>query len=425
MALSSLDDSVPGRRVVVTGMGVVSPNGCDLDSFWRAVRDGVSAGGPITRFPTEGLPHRIAAEIKGFEPTRFMDAKKAKRFEKCLQYEIAAAKMAVTDSGIHITQMDQDRVGMVDATSASGMESTLKAHIAYLNRGYRSMSPFTFLNAYCGGGSGEVALELGIKGHAVTYCSGSASGNDAMGYALSMIRGDEADVMIAGGCEAPLVEGFWGGFCVTRVMTTRNDDPMHAMRPFDTTRDGFLMGEGAAFMVLEELAHALGRGARIRAEVLGHGRSCEAYHSVLPHPDGVGLSRAMEKALRAGRLHPSEVDYINAHGTATETNDLAETRAIKRLFGAHATRLAVSSTKPVTGHLLGAAGALESVICVLALEQSVIPPTINLSSPADGCDLDYVPQRARPFPLRAVMNVNSGFGGKNSCLLLGCYRPGQ
>jgi 3-oxoacyl-[acyl-carrier-protein] synthase II len=406
------------RRVVITGMGVIAPNGCDLASFWNSLVNGVSAGVKVSRFDTSNVPNKIAAEIQDWDPCRYLDAKKARRFDRSIQYGISAARQATQDARLDFRNFDPDRVGIVEATSVSGMESTLNAHVAFLNKGYKGMSPFTFINAYCGGGSGEIALELGIKGHAITYCSGSASGNDAIGYALKMIQDDDVDVMVAGGSEAPLMEAFWSGFCVTKVMTRRNKTPQQAMRPFDRQRDGFLLGEGAAFLVLEELSHALGRGATIHAEVLGHGRSCEAYSSVSPQPDGVGLIRAMEKALRKARLHATEVQYINAHGTATELNDLVETRAIKQVFGAGAGRVAVSSTKPVTGHLLGAAGALEAVICTLAIRHQMLPPTINLSEPADGCDLDYVPASARPYPVRAVMNLNTGFGGKNSCLIL-------
>ncbi len=423
MARGVVNEEYPPRRVVITGMGVIAPNGCDLGTFWRSLRQGTSAACRIGRFDVSKVPHKIAAEVRDFHPARYFDAKKARRYEHALQYEFAAAQLAVQDARVQFDQMDADRVGIIDATTVGGMESTLKAHAAFLEKGYRAMSPFTFLNAYSGSGCGEVAVELGIKGHAITYSSGSASGNDAIGLAAEMIRRDDADVMLAGGAEAPLVEAFWSGFCVTRVMTKRNEDPPRAMRPFDHEHDGFVMGEGAAFVVLEELAHALERQARIYVEVLGHGRSCEAYHSLLPHPEGLGVCRAMQKAMRQTRLHPSEVDYINAHGTATESNDLAETLAIKRFFGTHAPRLAVSATKPVTGHLLGAAGALETVICALALHHSEVPPTINFTQAAEGCDLDYVPNQARRYPLRVAMNLNSGFGGKNSCMILGRYTP--
>jgi 3-oxoacyl-[acyl-carrier-protein] synthase II len=412
----------PRRRVVITGMGVIAPNGSDLTGFWNTLVKGESAADRVSRFDTSGVPNRIAAEIKKFDCGRYLDAKKARRFDLSIQYGMSAARLAVRDAAIDFRQLDPDRAGIVEATSVSGMESTLKAHSAFLEKGYKGMSPFTFINAYCGGGSGEVAIELGVKGHAITYCSGSCSGNDAVGYALNMIRDDTVDIMLAGGTEAPLLEPFWNGFCVTKVMTRRNKAPKQAMRPFDRSRDGFLLGEGAAYVVLEELSHALGRGARIHAEVLGHGRSCEAYHSLLPHPEGVGLVRAMQKAIRDAQIYPTQVQYINAHGTATETNDLVETRAIKTVFGGHAHRLAVGATKPVTGHLLGAAGALETVICALAIRNKAIPPTINLSEPAEGCDLDYVPGAARPYPVEMAMNINTGFGGKNSCLILGEFR---
>lgn len=412
------------RRVVITGLGVIAPNGQDLETFWRTVRDGESAADIISRFDTTGVPSRVAAEIKDFDCGRYLDPKRAKRFDLSIQYGMAAARLAVRDAGLKVEALDAERVGIVEATSISGLESTLKSHLAFLSRGYRAISPFTFINSYCGGGSGEIARELGIKGHAITYCSGSCSGNDAIGYALRMIQSDEADVMVAGGADAPLMEAFWSGFCVARIMTRRHDAPKQAMRPFDRHRDGVLLGEGGAFLVLEELSHALMRRARIYAEVLGHGRSCEAYDSVAPHPDGLGLARAMQKALHDARLTPGEIDYINPHGTATADHDVVETRAIKRVFGEQAYRVAVSSTKPVTGHLLGAAGALESVICALALHHGQVPPTINLSEPADGCDLDYVAGGARVYPLRSVMNLNSGFGGKNACLILG-RRPAE
>ncbi len=411
------------RRVVVTGIGVVAPNGCQLDRFWDSLCAGESAAAEITRFSTEGLPTRIGCEVTSLNVGDYMDARKAKRFERSIRYGIAAAKMALTDSGMSLENMDPDRAGIVEGTSVSGMESTFKGQLAFNSKGYKSMSPFTLINAYCGGCSGEIALELGAKGHVITLGTGSASGNDAIGYALEMIARDEVDLMVAGGSEAPILAPLWGAFCLTRTMTKRNDDPKGAMRPFDRRRDGFLLGEGGAYLVLEELSHALLRGARIYAEVAGHGKSCEAFHSVAPQPEGAGLQRAMQKALRRAGMHTTEIDYINLHGTATDANDLVETRAVKHLFGDHARRVSVSSTKPVTGHLLGASGALESAIACLAIQREMIPPTINLKEPEEGCDLDYVTDGARPYPVRAAMNLSAGFGGKNSCLILRQYRP--
>jgi 3-oxoacyl-[acyl-carrier-protein] synthase II len=412
------------RRVVITGMGVISACGQNLDKFWDRIVRGDSAATQVTRFETSKVPYKIAAELQDFKLGDYMEAKKGRRFDLSVQYAVAASSLAAKDASVNFEQFDPDRVGIVEGTSVSGMEASFKGQTAFETKGYRSMSPFTLINAYSGGGSGEVALELGIKGHALTYSSGSASGNDVIGYALKMIRDDEVDVMVAGGTEAPLLAPLWGAFCLTRVMTSRNDAPKTSMRPFDKQRDGFLLGEGAAFLVMEELAHALGRGARIYAEVLGHGRSVEAYHSVAPHPEGIGMYRAIEKALRDASIHATDVDYINVHGTATETNDLVETKAIKRLFQEHARRLAVSSTKPVTGHLLAAAGALETVVCALAAHRQIIPMTANLSDPAEGCDLDYVMGRSRPYPPRVVLNTSVGFGGKNSCLVLRRFQGG-
>jgi len=409
------------RRAVVTGMGVIAANGKDLHTFWSTIRSGISAAVPVTRFDVTGAPTRIAAEIQEFDGTRYMDSKTARRLDRSLQYSVAAARLAADNAKIDFSRIDQDRVGVVEGTSVSSNEAAHKTEEAYLKKGYRGVSPFALINGYCGAGCGEIATELGIKGHAISCSSGSASGNDAIGYGLSMIQNDEVDVMLAGGAEAPIMRHVWGGLCLSKVMTRRNDDPQHAMRPFDRTRDGIILGEGAAYIVLEELSFALSRGATIYAELLAHGRSCEAYHPVAPHPDGVGVFRAMEKALRRARLDVTNVDYVNAHGTATESNDVVETRAIKRLFGEHARRIAVSSTKPVTGHLMGAAGALETLVCALVLHHQEIPLTLNFNDPADECDLDYVRGESRPYPVKVAMNLNSGFGGKNSCLVLGRY----
>jgi 3-oxoacyl-[acyl-carrier-protein] synthase II len=383
--------------------------------------EGRSAARYVTRFDVSAIPTKIAAEITDFDSLRYMNPKTARRLDRSLQYSVAAARLASEDSGIDFSTFDPDRVGVVEGTSLSNNESAHKTEEAIAKRGYRAISPSALINGYCGGGSGEIAYELGIKGHAITVCAGSASGNDAIGYAFNMVRNDEVDLMVAGGAEAPLLPSVMGGFSFNRVMTRRNDPPPQAMRPFDRDRDGFLLGEGGAFLVLEELSHALYRNARIYAEILGHGRSCEAYHPVTPHPEGLGIHRAMQKAMRQARLDVGAIDYVNAHGTATESNDLVETRAIKRLFGGHSGRIAVSSTKPVTGHLMAAAGALETVVCVLSLVNGEIPMTLNLANPDEGFDLDYVRGESRHYPVRNVMNLNTGFGGKNSCLVLGRF----
>jgi 3-oxoacyl-[acyl-carrier-protein] synthase II len=409
----------PERRVVITGMGVISPSGKDLATLWNNVRGGVSAAGLVSRFDTTRLPVKIAAEVKDFNVKDFIKSRKPGRFDLTIQYGVAAASLAVRDSGMDVHGMDPDRIGVIEGTTISGMESIIKTRDAYLaNDGnFRALHPYNLVAAYCGEGSSTISLHLGIQCHAITYCSGCASGTDAIGHAARLIQSDDMDVAVAGGADETM-EMLHVGFCRLRAMTEQNSPPAQAMRPFDRTRDGFLLGEGAAFFVLEELAHALGRGARIYAEVAGHGQSCEAYHATDPHPDGLGYARALSKALRNARIAPPEVDYINAHGSATPLNDPVETRAIKRVFKDHARRLAVSATKPVTGHLMGASGALETMICALAIWHQEIPPTINLHEPDPGCDLDYVPGEARPYPIRVGLNLSAGFGGRYACIAL-------
>ncbi len=413
------------KRVVITGLGVVAPNGCSLVDFWSSIVKGESAAGPMTRFPAGDSPVTIACELRNFDPGRFMEPKSAKRLDRSTQYAIAAARMAFTDARLDMAKLDPTRVGVVEGTTVSTLDAATRSAESWKNRGYRGISLFAMVNGYSGSGSGELAMELGIKGHAITLSSGSASGNDVMGYALSMIRDDEADIMVAGGSEAPIQPLVWGAFCQSRVMAANSEQPGAAMKPFDIARSGFVLGEGAGFVVMEELTHALGRGARIYAEVCGHGRASEAYHPVAPEPNGAGAFVAMKRALAMGNIAPEEVDYINAHGTATEANDVVETRAIKRLFGPLARRIAVSSTKPITGHLMAAAGAVETVIAALALREQLIPATLNHRVPDPECDLDYVPRVARPYPIRVALNLSCGFGGKNSCLALKRWAPTQ
>ncbi len=406
------------RRVVITGIGIISPNGQDIDTFWSAMQQGRSAAGKLTRFSNPGGPCQVAAEIEDFDPARYMEAKIAHRLDRCAQFSVAAARLAVADAGIDFQAIDPDRTGVVEATSLSNVEAAYKGRSAYDTRGHRSITPSMMVSGYVGSGSAEIANQIGCKGHAITCSSSSASGNDVMGYALSMLRHEDVDVMVAGGAETPLIDTAFAGFASARAMTRWKGEPREAMKPFDKNSDGFVMGEGGAYVVLEELGHALSRGARIYAEVLGHGRSCEAFHPMAPQPDGAGVVRAMQKAMRAAGVQPSAIDYINVHGSANAANDIAETRAIKTAFGPHARQVAVSATKPITGHPLAAAGALETVICALAIQRQLIPPTLNLRDPLSDCDLDYVPNKARPYPVRAALNLNSGFGGKTSCLVL-------
>ncbi len=407
------------RRVVITGMGVISPSGKDPKTLWANVRDGISAAAPVSRFDVSRLPVKIGAEVKDFDVSKYIKTLKAGRFDLTIQYSVAAASLAVEDAGIDLSGLNENRVGVVEGTTTSGEGSIIKMHESYLNteNNYRALHPYHAVASYCGEGSSTISLHLGIRGTAMTFCSGCASGSDAIGQGTRMIRNDDVDVVVAGGAEGTF-ELVHAAFCRLRAMTEHNGSPAGAMRPFDRTRDGFLLGEGAAFFVLEELSHALGRGARIYAEIAGHGQSCEAYHSTDPHPDGEGYVRSMEKALHEARVHPSEVDYINAHGSATPLNDPVETKAVKRVFQHHSKRLAISGTKPVFGHLMGASGAIEAMVCALAIWNEAIPPTINLTEPDPGCDLDYVPGTAREYPVKVAMNLNAGFGGRYACMLL-------
>jgi 3-oxoacyl-[acyl-carrier-protein] synthase II len=412
-------DSARGRRVVITGMGVIAPNGKDLDSFWRSVAGAESAAGPLSRFDAGTMPTRIAAEVRGFHPREHTDALSAKRLDLCQLYAIAASRLAVADAGLDLGRLDPERVGVVEGSSVGGMEAGIAAHVAHARRGHRGVAPSGLINGHYGAGSGEVARQLGVQGYAITVGTSSASGGDAIGHAFRTLQLGEVDVVLAGAAEAPLFPAVWTLLCSNKVMTRRNDAPKQAMRPFDKGHDGMMLGEGAAYLVLEERSGALSRGARIYAEVLGYGRSCEAYHPLQPHPEGIGASRALSKALAEAGIELGHVDYINAHGTATAAGDVVETIAIKRVWGEGARRLAVSSTKPVTGHLLGAAGALEAVVCALALHHQEVPPTLNFEVAAEGCDLDYVPRTARRTEVRAAVNMSSGFGGKNACIVLG------
>jgi 3-oxoacyl-[acyl-carrier-protein] synthase II len=407
------------RRVVITGMGVISPSGKDLKTFWSNVRGGISAAAPVGRWDASKMPVKIDAEVKDFDVSNYIKGRKSGRLSLTIQYGVAAATQAVADAGIDLSQLDEDRVGVVEGTSMSGEATILKLHESYRDgqSNFRAMHPYNVVASYCGEGSSTISLHLGIHGHAVTYCSGCASGSDAIGHAARMIRLDDVDVVVAGGAEETF-ELLHAGFCRVGAMSELNGSPGGAMRPFDRSRDGFLLGEGAAFFVLEEMSHALGRGARIYAEIGGHGHSCEAYHSTDPHPEGVGYARALEKAMRQARVHPSEVQYINAHGSATPLNDPVETKAVKRVFREHARRLAISASKPIFGHLMGASGAIETMVCALALWHQEIPPTINLQEPDPGCDLDYVSGSARAYPLKVVVNLNAGFGGRYASLVL-------
>lgn len=404
------------RRAVITGIGVIAPNGFDLESFWSSLVEGRGAAGPITRFDASELPCRIAAEVNIPE----VDAPRLKRFGRTVRFSLLAAHQAVADAGIDRNRIDTERAATAEGAAIGGLESALKAQALYANKGHRSISPLTLPNAYAGAAGAEVAIEFSFRGEAATIASGCCASTDALARARAMIVHDEADLVLAGGGEAPLLGPLLGAFCRSGAVkvSVRNDDPARAMRPFDRDRDGFVLGEGAAWLVIEELGHALQRGARIRAELAGAGATCDAGHSMRPDAEGRGVSGAIAKALRQAGMSPGDVQYINLHGTADEQSDAAETAGIRRAFAGRLDCLSTSATKPVTGHPLGAAGAMEAAITALALERRLIPPTINLDNAAPGCDLDYTPGEARPYPLTGALTLNHGFGGRNSCLAL-------
>ena len=397
-------------------MGVVAGSGQDLSTLWRSVVEGRSASRRLTRFDVASMPTQIGTEVEAFDGTLFVDPKTARRMDLCYLFGVAAASNAVQDSGLAIADLDPGRVGIALGTSTGALHSTLVTAEGLRTRGYRGAGLGGLMNTHNGAGSAEIACHLGIHGHAITLGSGSASSNDAIGYAMDMIELDRADVMIAGGAEAPLLPIVWASMCLGRIMTRHNESPQQAMRPFDHEHDGPIVGEGGAFLIIEELEHARARGARVYCEALGHGRSSEAHHTLAPHPEGTGPHAAMLQAMHRAGLNADEVDYVNAHGTATVANDMVESSAIQRLFEGR--KPPVSSTKPVTGHLLGAAGALETIITALAIQHQTLPLTLNFDSPAPGCQLDYIRGSSRPAPVKAALNLSCGFGGANSCLVL-------
>jgi len=406
------------RRVVVTGIGTITPVGNQLEEFWHNLTSGVSGVGPITRFNTEGYSSKIAAEVKNFNPTDFIDRKEARRMDRFTHYVMAATIMAVEHAGLDVEKINRERTGVILGSGIGGIETLEQQHRVLLERGPGRVSPFFIPMMIANMGAGQVAINYGFYGCNITTTSACASSANAIGDAFKVIQRGQADVMISGGTEAPITPLAVAGFCSMKALSTRNDDPAGACRPFDAGRDGFVIGEGAVVLVLEEMEHALSRGARILAEVTGYGTSCDAYHVTAPDPQGAGAALAMRMALQDAGIDPRAVDYINAHGTSTPLGDKLETLAIKNVFGEHAYRMAVSSTKSMTGHLLGAAGGLEAAVCILAIDRGLIPPTINLTTPDPECDLDYVPNNARRKEVNVAMSNSFGFGGHNVTLVL-------
>jgi len=406
------------RRVVVTGIGVITPVGIGKEAMWDALARGVSGIGPITRFDASDYPTRFAGEVRDFDPAAYMDRKDARRLDRFIQYAWAATQMALTDANLDPTKVDGERMGVLIGSGIGGIE-TLEQQVRVLaERGPDRVSPFLVPMMIPDMASGYVSIQIGAKAHNACTVTACASGSNAIGDAARIIQRGEADIMITGGTEASVTPVSLAGFSAARALSTRNDAPQKASRPFDKERDGFVLAEGAGILVLESLEHAQARGARIYGEVAGYACTGDAYHITQPAPEGEGAYRAIRRALEDAGVSPDEIDYINAHGTSTEYNDYFETLAIKRALGEAAYRVPISSTKSMTGHLLGAAGAVEAIVCLLAMDRGLIPPTINYEVPDPGCDLDYVPNEARPAKIDVAVSNSFGFGGHNAVLVL-------
>ncbi|MDA8409436.1 MAG: beta-ketoacyl-ACP synthase II [Treponema sp.] len=422
------------RRVAITGYGVISPVGNDVASFWESIKAGKSGIGPITKFDASGLDSKIAAEVKGFDASPYMERKDARKMALFSQYAVAAAVQAWRDAGLdeaptaegeaarrYVGPYDADRIATVLGNGIGGMEIMTESHRKLFDAGPGRMPPMTVPMMIGNEAAANIAMRLGLHGPAYTQVTACASSTDAIGQALDMLRLGRADVVVAGGTEATVAEFAMGAFCRLQALSTKyNDNPEKASRPFDADRDGFVLGEGAAILILEDWDKALARGARIHAELAGYGGSCDAYHLTAPDPSGLGGAGAIKNALFDADITSEEVDYFNAHGTSTQINDPTETKMLKIAFGEHAHKMKISSTKSMTGHMLGAAGAIEALVCVKAVEEGFVPPTINLEHPdvAGGCDLDYVPNKGIAMPLKIAASSSLGFGGHNGVLVI-------
>jgi 3-oxoacyl-[acyl-carrier-protein] synthase II len=401
----------------VTGMGVIASLGHNVGDFWANILAGKNGIERVTLFDAKDYACQIGAEVRGWEAAQHMDAKEVRRNDRYTHFGFCAAKQAVADAKLDMTKEDPDRVGVIIGSGIGGMLTIELQHSVLLERGPRKVSPFmipALISNMCGG---LVAIELGARGPNFGVVSACATATHAIGESFRMVRSGEADVMVCGGSEAAITPLAYAGFCSMKAMSTNNENPQKASRPFDLNRDGFIMGEGAGILVIESMEHALARGARIYCELAGYAATCDAYHITSPDPDGKGLSLAMTRALNDARVAPHEIDYINAHGTSTPYNDKFETLAIKKVFGDHARKVLISSTKSMTGHLLGAAGGIESIISVKTIETGEVPPTINYETPDPDCDLDYVPNVKRSAVVRTVLSDNLGFGGQNAALV--------
>ncbi len=410
------------KRVVITGLGAITPVGIGTENFWQALVAGKSGIDRISRFDPSEYTTQIAGEVKDFEPAQYIDKKEAKRMDRCTQFAIAAAKMAFEDSGIVLDQEDRSRIGTLIGTGIGGMDTLNDQYKTLFDKGPGRISPFFVPMMIANMPAGQTSITFGLQGPCSCVVTACATGTNAIGDAFKIIQRGDADVMVAGGTEAAISPAAVAGFCAMKAMSTRNEEPQKASRPFDKDRSGFVMGEGAGIVIMESLEHALARGAKIYAEVVGYGFNADAYHITAPAPEGAQAAKCMAMALKDAGIEPSAVDYINAHGTSTPLNDKNETLAIKALFGDHAKKLKVSSIKSMTGHLLGAAGGIETIATVLTITNSIIPPTINLEIQDPELDLDYVPNQAQEHVVNVALSNSFGFGGHNATILVKKYQ---
>jgi 3-oxoacyl-[acyl-carrier-protein] synthase II len=410
------------RRVVITGVGMLTPMGIGVEASWKAALDGKSGIGRITQFDISQFPVQIAGEVKDFDPAPYVEPKEIKKMDRFIHFAMAAATMAMEDSGLKITEDNAERVGVTIGAGMGGLPAIEHWHKVYLEKGHRRITPFFIPMLIINLAAGNVSIKFGAKGPNTSPVTACATGSHSIGDAFRIIQRGDADAMIAGGTESVITPLGVGGFAVMKALSTRNDEPEKASRPFDTDRDGFVMGEGAGVVILESLENAITRGAKIYAEIIGYGMSADAYHITTPAPEGEGAARCMKAGLKDAGIEPEEINYINAHGTSTKYGDELETMAIKKVFGEHAYKLCVSSTKSMTGHLLGAAGGVEAVFSLLSIYHGVVPPTINLENPDQECDLDYVPNKSRRMEVGCAMSNSFGFGGTNACLIFRKYR---
>lgn len=406
------------RRVVVTGLGVISPIGHNKKDFWKAILEGKSGTAALTTFDPSKFTTHIAAEVKGFDPAGYFSSKEIRHMDRFVQLALVAAKEAMEDSRLDLNKINKNRGGVIIGSGIGGLHTFETQHKIYLEKGPSRLSPYLIPMLIVNMASGEVSIKFGFKGPNSCVATACASSNHAIGDAFKVIQRGDADVMITGGAEGCITPVGFGGFCACKALSRRNHDPQGASRPFDKERDGFVMGEGAGVLILEEYEHAKKRNANIYCEIIGYGMSADAYHMTAPDPDGDGAVRCMEAAIMDAEMNPAEIDYINAHGTSTPLNDKIETLAIKKVFREHARKLMVSSTKSMTGHLLGAAGGVEAIACALGIKEKIVPQTINYQYPDPDCDLDYVPNTPRKKEIKTALSNSLGFGGHNATVIL-------